>query len=132
MSGKGESCTVVVCDDQVEFRRLLTIVLGLDPRIRIVGEAGNGRQAVVLAEKLEPDLLLLDIAMPEMDGLEALPCVRAVSPTTQVVMLTGMTATSIRERALAAGASGFIEKGIDIDALCGRILEICRDGKSTS
>ena len=101
------------------------------PEIEVVGEAGDGREAVALAERLQPDVLLLDIAMPEMDGLEALPRVREVSPETQIVMLTGVTAASIRERAFVAGASAFIEKGIDIDELGGRIVEICRGAKSS-
>jgi DNA-binding NarL/FixJ family response regulator len=120
------SCTVVVCDDQPAFRQLVAIVLGLDSCIDVVGEAGNGREAVALAARFRPDVLLLDIAMPEMDGLEALPLVREASPGTKVVMLTGLTAESVRERALAAGATAFIEKGIDIDKLGNRVAEICR------
>jgi DNA-binding NarL/FixJ family response regulator len=119
-------CTVAVCDDQDGFRRLVTIVLGLASEIEVVGEASDGRQAIALAERQQPDVLLLDIAMPEMDGLEALPRVREVSPATRVVMLTGVTAASVRERALAAGASAFIEKGTDVDQLAERIAEICR------
>jgi DNA-binding NarL/FixJ family response regulator len=119
-------CTVAVCDDQDGFRRLVAIVLGLASGIEVVGEASDGRQAIALAERHQPDVLLLDIAMPEMDGLEALPRVREVSPGTRVVMLTGVTAASVRERALAAGASAFIEKGIDVDELAERIVEICR------
>jgi len=122
----GSTCTVVVCDDQAGFRQLVAVVLGLEPGIEVIGEAGDGREAITLAERLQPDVLLLDIAMPVMDGLEALPRVREVSPATQVVVLTGVTAASIRERALAAGASAFIEKGIDIDELGDRVVEICR------
>jgi len=116
----------VVCDDQAAFRQLVAVVLGLESGIEVVGEARNGREAVALVEKLQPDVLLLDIAMPEMDGLEALSRVREASPATQVVMLTGVTAASVRERALATGASAFIEKGIDIDKLGNEILELCR------
>lgn len=119
-------CRVGVCDDQEGFRRLVAIVLGLASGIEVVGEASDGRQAIALAERHQPDVLLLDIAMPEMDGLEALPRVRDVSPATRVVMLTGVTAASVRERALAAGASAFIEKGIDIEELAERIVEICQ------
>lgn len=116
----------MVCDDQAGFRQLVAVVLGLEPGIEVIGEAGDGREAIMLAERLQPDVLLLDIAMPVMDGLEALPRVREVSPATQVVVLTGVAAASIRERALAAGASAFIEKGIDIDELGDRVVEICR------
>ena len=123
---EGDSCTVVVCDDQEAFRRVVAIVLGLETGIEVVGEAGNGREAVSLVEMLQPNVLLLDIAMPEMDGLEALPRIREASPATQVVMLTGLTSASVRERAIAAGANAFIEKGIDIDKLGTQVVEICR------
>jgi len=117
---------VVICDDQDAFRRLVAIVLSLEPRIEVVGEASNGRDVIVLAANLQPNVLLLDIAMPDMDGLEALPRVREASPATQVVMLTGLTTASVRERAIAGGASAFIEKGIDINELGDRIVDICR------
>jgi DNA-binding NarL/FixJ family response regulator len=127
-----DSCTVVVCDDQAAFRGLVVIVLGLEAGIEVVGEAGNGLEAVSLVKELQPDVLLLDIAMPEMDGLEALPRVREASPATQVVMLTGLTAATIQERALASGASAFIEKGIDIDKLGKLVLEVCRGARPTA
>lgn len=117
---------MVICDDQDAFRRLVAIVLSLEPRIEVVGEASNGRDVIVLAANLQPNVLLLDIAMPDMDGLEALPRVREASPATQVVMLTGLTTASVRERAIAGGASAFIEKGIDINELGDRIVDICR------
>lgn len=126
VSSPGNSCTVVICDDQAAFRQLVAVVLGLESGIEVVGEGGDGREAIALAAKLQPNVLLLDIAMPEMDGFEALPHVREASPKTQIVMLTGLTAASIRERAFAAGASDFIEKGIDISELGSRIVEICR------
>jgi DNA-binding NarL/FixJ family response regulator len=132
VSSQDGPCRVGVCDDQAGFRQLVAVVLGLESGIEIVGEAADGREAVALAKKLQPDVLLLDIAMPEMDGLEALPRVLEVSPSTRVVMLTGLTAASIRERALAAGASAFIEKGIDISELGDRIVSICRAGKLPS
>lgn len=122
-----ERCQIVVCDDQEPFRQLVSMILGLDPDLEVVGEAADGRQAVDLVAKLHPDLLLLDIAMPVMDGLEALPLIRASNPETQVVMLTGVTVGSIRERAMAAGAAGFIEKGADVDDLARRVKDICRE-----
>lgn len=130
MSSASDSCTVAICDDQAAFRQLVAIVLGLESGIEVVGEAGDGREAIALATRLQPDVLLLDIAMPEMDGLEALPHVREASPGTQVVMLTAMTGTSVRERAFAAGASDFLEKGIDLTELGNRIVEICRGTQS--
>lgn len=127
-----DSCTVAICDDQAGFRQLVAIVLGLESEIEVVGEAGDGREAIALAARLQPDILLLDVAMPEMDGLEALPLVREASPATQVVMLTALTGPSIRERALAAGARDFLEKGIDLTELGNRVVEICRGTESTA
>ncbi len=123
---------MVVCDDQAAFRQLVTVVLGLEAGIEVVGEAANGREAIEVVESLQPNVLLLDIAMPEMDGLEALPHVREASPATHVVMLTGVVAANVRERALAAGASAFIEKGIDVDKLGDEVVAICRGARLPS
>jgi len=74
-----------------------------------------------LVRELRPDVLLLDIAMPVMDGLEALPQIRESAPDTQVVMLTGVVSESVRQRALDAGASLFLEKGIGVNTLAAQI-----------
>jgi len=121
-------CEVVICDDQEGFRRTVAIVLGLDDGVAVVGEAADGEEAIRLARELQPDVLLLDIAMPVMDGLEALPAIREASPDTRVVMLTGLASEAIRERALAAGATLFIEKGTDIATLARRVREVCASG----
>ena len=121
-------CEVVICDDQEGFRRTVAIVLGLDEGVAVVGEAADGEEAIRLARELQPDVLLLDIAMPVMDGLEALPAIREASPDTRVVMLTGLASEAIRERALAAGATLFIEKGTDIATLARRVREVCASG----
>jgi DNA-binding NarL/FixJ family response regulator len=123
-------CRVLICDDQQPFRQLLSTVLGFDSEIEVVGEAENGSDGIRIVEELRPDILLLDVAMPVMDGLEALPHIRTASPNTRVVMLTGLAAASVRERALELGASAFIEKGVDVDALGARIKEVCREGGS--
>ncbi|HWH05086.1 MAG TPA: response regulator transcription factor [Gaiellaceae bacterium] len=121
-------CEVVICDDQEGFRRTVAIVLGLDDGVAVVGEAADGEEAIRLARELQPDVLLLDIAMPVMDGLEALPAIREASPDTRVVMLTGLASEAIRERALAAGATLFIEKGTDIATLAHAAREVCASG----
>lgn len=117
---------MMICDDQAPFRQLVSIVLALDPEIELVGEAADGREAVDLVAEVRPDVLLLDIAMPVMDGLEALPLIRAAAPETRVVMLTGVGAAGIRERAFANGAHELIEKGADVDDLARRVKEIWR------
>jgi DNA-binding NarL/FixJ family response regulator len=118
-------CRIVVCDDQAAFRQLITMVLGLETGIEVVAEAADGVEAIDAARRHTPDVLLLDVAMPNMDGLEALPFIREASPATQVVMVTAFGSETIRERALAAGAAGFIEKGLDVAELVEQVMQIC-------
>lgn len=79
----------------------------------VVGEAGDGAQGVAAARQLQPDVVLLDIAMPVMDGLEAIPGIRTAAPAAAIVMCTAMIDERIRRRATELGADGFIEKGHD-------------------
>jgi DNA-binding NarL/FixJ family response regulator len=122
----GTRCRVAICDDQASFRELVALVLGLDPELCVVGEASDGRRAIELATALQPDVLLLDIAMPVMDGLEALPLIRDAAAATKIVMLTGVATPRVREQAMAGGAAGFIEKGADVADLARQIKDICR------
>lgn len=108
-----KTCTVAVCDDQAGFRRLVRVALELDGAIDVVAEAANGEQAIAVVGEHEPDVLILDVAMPVMDGLEALPHVLSRSPRTKVIMLTGLVNDAVRTSAIAAGATRFLEKGID-------------------
>ena len=118
-------CRVVICDDQPAFRKTVGIVLGLDDGVEVVGQAANGQEAVDVVGDLRPDVCLLDIAMPVLDGLAALPLIRAASPDTRVVMLTGVTTDAVRRRALDSGAVLFVEKGTGIDVLARQIKEVC-------
>lgn len=110
---------------------LLTAMLSAESGISVVGEATNGRQAVDLANQLRPDVMLLDISMPIMDGMEALPLILQASPTTSVVMLSGFSASEIKDRALSAGAVGYLEKGIDFEELIATVRQHCQDGDAS-
>jgi signal transduction histidine kinase len=79
--------------------------------IRVVGEAGDGREAVEMAGELKPDVVLLDLAMPIMDGLEALPLIREAAPDAKVIVLSGFDDKRMRESALRLGAVAYVEKG---------------------
>jgi PAS domain S-box-containing protein len=102
--------SVVVVDDAPEVRALVRTALQLSRRLSVVGEAGDGAAAVDLAASLRPDLVLLDVSMPTMDGLQALPQILSVSPRTRVVMYTGFNEQGLAERARELGAAAFVEK----------------------
>lgn len=122
---EGTGCRIVVCDDVDDFRTFVTILLDRTPGFRVVGQAKDGREAIEVATAEQPDLVLLDLSMPEMDGIEALPLIRAAAPHARVLVLTGFTSTSLRDQVLAGGASGFIEKGLPSAALVEAVRTAC-------
>jgi DNA-binding NarL/FixJ family response regulator len=105
--------TVLVADDEPMFRAGTRAILASDPDIEVVAEAADGRQAVELTRRHQPDVALLDIRMPTMDGLSAAAELRLVAPRTAVVMLTTFGEERYVAGALAAGASGFLLKAAD-------------------
>jgi DNA-binding NarL/FixJ family response regulator len=121
-----KKCGIVLCDDQKAFRDVMSIALAVEPEFEVLGEAANGEEAVRVVAALQPDIVLLDIAMPVLDGLEALPLILESAPETQVVMLTGFASHDLRARALSTGASLFIEKGTNMPELVGEIKALCR------
>lgn len=102
---------MVLVDDVAEYRLLLRIVLEQDGRFAVVAEAGDGSEAVRLAAEERPDLMLLDIAMPVLDGLQAIPQIRLASPETVIVALSGFARANLEAEVLARGASAYLEKG---------------------
>lgn len=101
---------VLLCDDCAPVRELVRLVLELEG-IDVVGEAGDGGAAIEEAGRCQPDVVLLDLSMPAMDGLEALPEIRRVAPQAKVVVLSGFDNPVIVERALELGAVRYVEKG---------------------
>jgi DNA-binding NarL/FixJ family response regulator len=109
---------VVVIDDSEDLRVLLRAALERRGGFEVVAEAEDGAQGVAAVVASQPDVVLLDIAMPVMDGLQALAQIRVKCPTVIVVMLSAFGDTSgVPERALAAGANGYIHKGGRIQAV---------------
>jgi two-component system, NarL family, nitrate/nitrite response regulator NarL len=101
---------VLLVDDHELFVESAKAVLEADVRFDVVGTAMNGSDAVVLAGELEPDLVLMDIAMPGMDGVEATRAIKERCPGARVVMLTGRSGRSEEEGSGAAGAIGYLSK----------------------
>ena len=100
---------VLLCDDMHQVRLLLRTEMSLESDLVIVGEATNGAEAIELAREAQPDVVVLDLTMPVMDGLEALPGIRKAAPKARVIMLSAH-GSEMRARAEAAGASIYIEK----------------------
>jgi DNA-binding NarL/FixJ family response regulator len=112
-----------LCDDNEGYRALARIVL--QDGHEVVGEAANGRQAIELAPATGPDVLLLDLNMPVLSGMEALPRLRTLLPDTKIVILTTGRSPDERRQAFDAGADGFIVKPESVFALpdeLGRVL----------
>lgn len=101
---------VLVTDDHVFLRQGLCALLQATGPFEIAGEAGNGRECVAMAAAIHPDVILMDIAMPVLNGLEATRQVLTADPTTKVVILSAHIDDAYVERAIAAGVSGFVEK----------------------
>ncbi len=102
---------VLVVDDAEELRMLLRMRMEARSGLTVVGEAGDGVAAVELASELQPDLVMLDVAMPRMDGLEALPLIRAAVPGVRVVVLSGFNQSTLADKAREAGADQYVVKG---------------------
>ena len=102
---------LLICDDSDEARRLVRTVLADHPEIEIVGEAADGETAVALAAELEPDVVLMDIGMAGLDGIEATRKIRAHRPETRVVAFTGLDDEETVQGMLEAGAASFVVKG---------------------
>lgn len=116
--------SIVLADDTADIRLLTRTQLQLEGDFEVVGEAATGREAVDLARQHQPDLVLLDLAMPEMDGLQALPLIRSEAPATQVVVLSGFDRHAVGDEALALGAAQYVQKGRPLRELVAILREV--------
>ena len=110
---------VLIADDHSLFAEALEAILAVEERIKVVGRARDGKEAVELARSLEPDVVLMDIAMPVMDGVEATKRIRKSRATACVLMLTGSSSSDDVDRARRAGAAGYITK----DRIASQLIE---------
>ena len=115
---------VLIADDHAPFTEALRALLALDERLEVVGVASDGQQAIDMAVDLKPDVVLMDISMPILDGVEATKRLRELVPDACVLMLTGSNARSDVNRSRDAGAAGYVTKDRIDDALVDTILSV--------
>ncbi|MFL6173112.1 MAG: PAS domain S-box protein, partial [Marmoricola sp.] len=115
--------SIVIVDDSSDVRSLIEMQLRLDGSFEVLAEGANGLEAVKLAVEHQPDLMLLDVSMPVVDGLEALPQVLAASPRTRVVMFSGFQEAGLVDATRERGAVAFLEKSAPIDVLVATLLD---------
>jgi two-component system response regulator NreC len=120
---------VVLADDHTLIRAGLGLVVGAQPDLTVVGEANDGREAVAMTEKLKPDVVVMDIGMPSLNGIEACRKIRAALPETQVVMLSMHSDEGYVLRALKAGAKAYLLKD-SAEADLSRAIHAVVAGKS--
>ncbi len=109
---------VLLVDDHSVVRQGLRMFLELDPELEVVGEARDGAEAVRRARQLQPDVVLMDLLMPEMDGIEATTMIRREMPDIEVIALTSVLEDEKVYSAIRAGAIGYLLKNTEADELC--------------
>jgi len=119
---------VLIADDHSVVRVGLRTLLESEPDMMVVGQAGNGAEAVAAAQELRPDVVVMDISMPEMDGLEATRRIRALCPATQVVILTVHAQERYLFPVLKAGGSGYVLKSTVDTELVNAIRIVAQGG----
>jgi len=120
---------VAVVDDQELFRRGLTMLLGVEDDIEVVGEAGDGVAATELAGSAVPDVILMDVRMPKRSGIEACVAIKEVAPTARIIMLTVSDEEADLYDAVKNGASGYLLKDSSIDEVA-QAIRVVADGQS--
>ena len=117
---------ILIADDQPVVRRGLRMFLGLDEDFEVVGEASNGAEAVELARQLAPDVVLMDLIMPVLDGISAIGVIRGELPEIEVIALTSVLEDNAVIGAVRAGAIGYLLKDTQSDDLCAAIRAAAR------
>ena len=121
---------VLIVDDESAVRQGLRMRLSAEPDVQVIGETANGQAALDLVQALQPEVVLMDVTMPQLDGIDATEALHAISPNTAVVMLTVYDDAAMRARARAAGAVAFITKGSEMNELLATIRWAAGQGLS--
>jgi DNA-binding NarL/FixJ family response regulator len=115
--GDAAPIRVLLCDDAEGFRALMRSSLADDPCIEVVGEAADGEAGVQATADLQPDVVLLDMSMPRMGGLQAIPKMRRTAPRTSIIGLSSFSAARMRGPSIEIGAHSYLEKGTELDEI---------------
>jgi DNA-binding NarL/FixJ family response regulator len=116
--------TVLLVDDISDLRKLLRLVLNAEQDIEVIGESQDGREAIACARKHQPGIVVLDLNMPLVNGLQALPRILEVSPQSRVIVMSGFDSIEVEKTARELGAWAYIEKGLDITNIVRAIREV--------
>jgi DNA-binding NarL/FixJ family response regulator len=119
-----DAVRVLIVDDHALFRRGLQMVLEGESDIDVVGEAGDGHEAIVQAERTTPDVVLMDVRMPKRSGIEATRAIKDVLPSVKILMLTISDEEADLYEAIKAGASGYLLKEISIDEVANAVRSV--------
>jgi len=119
---------VLIVDDSAMMRESLDTILSTSPKIKVVGQASSGEEALTLTSRLLPDVVLMDVNMPEMDGLVATRRLKQGSPECEVLMLTSHAEQNYLREALRSGASGYVLKDSDQQGLIEAVLTVASGG----
>lgn len=124
--------TVYLCDDVADIRLLMRFALEEANDLRVVGEAADGEAGVTGVAETQPDVVLLDLSMPRLDGLEVISRLRDVSPSTGIVIFSGFSAERMRDLAMRLGADRYVEKGTSIDTVREVVRGVARDRRQAA
>ena len=115
---------VLLAEDSFDVRHLLRLKVEADQRFMVIAEATNGLEAIQMTKEHLPDVVVLDLGMPVMDGLEALPQIRAAHPDVKVAVLSGFPAAKVKSQALSLGANMYIEKSESLTNFCDHLYSM--------
>jgi two-component system response regulator NreC len=128
----GRKIRVLICDDHTLFREGVRAILSTDPLLEIAGEAGDGRRAVEEAQRIRPDVILMDVSMPALIGYEAIREILKTQPRVRILVLTMYEEEDIIRRCLRAGAAGYIVKDAPAAQLLEAVHTVCGGGQYLS
>ena len=128
MAGPENPIRVVVIDDEPDLRILLWLAMEADGRCQVVGDASDGAEGVALARRHQPDVVVVDQLMPNMDGVTAVPLLREAAPGAKIIMLSALGTDNMRARATRAGADAYLEKAASFHPLLDLAVALARGG----